>query len=215
MVTYSYIFALLLVLFMLTERRSHVGGENGVKTAFLLYFLTNDNYKKYLDSITAHSESLTASDIFWSLFLSFSSVWAVIKVIFHLYFPVWRLQFISDIPRFSRGSVQTILPLNRRLRTGRLCGSYDEKIKDLERAALHVQEEAQQCRKRKRDSEERHQDLQQHQQNVKVIAEWKTTYSSPVENPVLTIYLCYCCLLSFNRHVYYPVFPSFCVEEVL
>ncbi|KAL9409424.1 hypothetical protein AB3S75_047756 [Citrus x aurantiifolia] len=68
---------------------------------------------------------------------------------------------------FSRGSVQTILPLNRRLRTGRLCGSYDEKIKDLERAALHVQEEAQQCRKRKRDSEERHQDLQQHQQNVK------------------------------------------------
>ncbi|KAL9409425.1 hypothetical protein AB3S75_047756 [Citrus x aurantiifolia] len=69
--------------------------------------------------------------------------------------------------RFSRGSVQTILPLNRRLRTGRLCGSYDEKIKDLERAALHVQEEAQQCRKRKRDSEERHQDLQQHQQNVK------------------------------------------------
>lgn len=68
---------------------------------------------------------------------------------------------------FSRGSVQTILPLNRRLRTGRLCGSYDEKIKDLERAALHVQEEAQQCRKRKRDSEERLQDLQQHQQNVK------------------------------------------------
>lgn len=50
MVTYSFIFALLLVLFMLTERRSHVGGENGVKTAFLLYFLTNDNYKKYLDS---------------------------------------------------------------------------------------------------------------------------------------------------------------------
>lgn len=49
MVTYSYIFALLLVLFMLTERRSYVGGENGVKTAFLLYFLTNDNYKKYLD----------------------------------------------------------------------------------------------------------------------------------------------------------------------
>ncbi|KAH9678469.1 Structural maintenance of chromosomes protein 6B [Citrus sinensis] len=68
---------------------------------------------------------------------------------------------------FSRGSVQTILPLNRRIRTGRLCGSYDEKIKDLERAALHVQEEAQQCRKRKRDSEERLQDLQQHQQNVK------------------------------------------------
>ncbi|KAL9412027.1 hypothetical protein AB3S75_045604 [Citrus x aurantiifolia] len=68
---------------------------------------------------------------------------------------------------FSRGSVQTILPLHRSLRTGRLCGSYDEKIKDLERAALHVQEEAQQCRKRKRDSEERLQDLQQHQQNIK------------------------------------------------
>ncbi|KAH9647777.1 Structural maintenance of chromosomes protein 6B [Citrus sinensis] len=73
----------------------------------------------------------------------------------------------KELCRFSRGSVQTILPLNRRLRTGRLCGSYDEKIKDLERAALHVQEEAQQCRKRKRDSEERLQDLQQHQQNVK------------------------------------------------
>ncbi|KAH9647769.1 Structural maintenance of chromosomes protein 6B [Citrus sinensis] len=84
----------------------------------------------------------------------------------HWFLAVWdRVQ--REGAMFSRGSVQTILPLNRRLRTGRLCGSYDEKIKDLERAALHVQEEAQQCRKRKRDSEERLQDLQQHQQNVK------------------------------------------------
>ncbi|XP_044506156.1 structural maintenance of chromosomes protein 6B [Mangifera indica] len=68
---------------------------------------------------------------------------------------------------FSRGSVQTILPSNKKLRTGRLCSSYDEKIKDLEREASNVQEEAQQCRRRKRDSEEKLQDLQHHLQSVK------------------------------------------------
>ncbi|KAJ0099895.1 hypothetical protein Patl1_19829 [Pistacia atlantica] len=68
---------------------------------------------------------------------------------------------------FSRGSVQTILPSNKKLRTGRLCSSYDEKIKDLEREASNVQEEAQQCRRRKRDSEDTFQDLQHHLQSVK------------------------------------------------
>ncbi|KAL5810852.1 hypothetical protein ACOSQ4_027420 [Xanthoceras sorbifolium] len=68
---------------------------------------------------------------------------------------------------FSRGSVQTILPLSKKLRTGRLCSSYDEKIKDLEKDALNVREEAQKCRKRKRDSEERLQDLQHYLQSLK------------------------------------------------
>lgn len=92
-------------------------------------------------------------------------------------------------PRFSRGSVQTILPANKKIRTGRLCSSYDEKIKDLERDALSVQEEAQQCRKRKRDSEERLQDLQQHIHSVKVITERKLLTNSTVERPVATINL--------------------------
>ncbi|KAL5744271.1 hypothetical protein ACOSQ2_027387 [Xanthoceras sorbifolium] len=68
---------------------------------------------------------------------------------------------------FSRGSVQTILPLSKKLRTGRLCSSYDEKIKDLEKDALNVREEAQKCRKRKRDSEDRLQDLQHYLQSLK------------------------------------------------
>ncbi|KAK1578542.1 hypothetical protein Q3G72_031095 [Acer saccharum] len=68
---------------------------------------------------------------------------------------------------FSRGSVQTILPLNKKMRTGRLCSSYDEKIKDLEKDALNVREEAQRCRKRKRDSEERLKDLEHHLHSVK------------------------------------------------
>ncbi|KAK3221082.1 hypothetical protein Dsin_015052 [Dipteronia sinensis] len=68
---------------------------------------------------------------------------------------------------FSRGSVQTILPLNKKMRTGRLCSSYDEKIKDLEKDALNVREESQRCRKRKRDSEERLKDLEHHLHSVK------------------------------------------------
>ncbi|CAB4271219.1 unnamed protein product [Prunus armeniaca] len=68
---------------------------------------------------------------------------------------------------FSRGSVQTVLPPNKRVRTGRLCSSYDDQINELKRQVLSVQEEAQQCRRRKRDVEEKLQDLQENLRNVK------------------------------------------------
>ncbi|KAK4570872.1 hypothetical protein RGQ29_029649 [Quercus rubra] len=68
---------------------------------------------------------------------------------------------------FSRGSVQTILPPNRKLRRGRLCSSFDGQINDLQRDASHVNEEAQQRRRRKRDAEGRLQDLQEDLQSVK------------------------------------------------
>lgn len=55
---------------------------------------------------------------------------------------------------FSRGSVQTTLPPNKRARYGRLSASYDQLIQGLERDASVIQEETQQCRKRKREIEE-------------------------------------------------------------
>ncbi|XP_071724067.1 LOW QUALITY PROTEIN: structural maintenance of chromosomes protein 6B-like [Rutidosis leptorrhynchoides] len=54
---------------------------------------------------------------------------------------------------FSRGSVQTVLPPNKRARGGRLCGSYDDQIKALEREAAGVREEVEHHQRRKRKSE--------------------------------------------------------------
>lgn len=67
--------------------------------------------------------------------------------------------------------MQTILPLKKNLRTGRLCSSYDELIKDLENEALAVQQEAEGCRKRKRELEGELQGVQHRLQSVKVIVE--------------------------------------------
>uniref|UniRef100_A0A2P2JVD6 Structural maintenance of chromosomes protein 6B-like isoform X3 n=2 Tax=Rhizophora mucronata TaxID=61149 RepID=A0A2P2JVD6_RHIMU len=68
---------------------------------------------------------------------------------------------------FSRGSVQTVLPPNKRLRTGRLCASYDDQIKNLEEQALSTKREAEECRKRKRDVETDLQNLQRTLRDVK------------------------------------------------
>uniref|UniRef100_A0A2N9ED29 Rad50/SbcC-type AAA domain-containing protein n=1 Tax=Fagus sylvatica TaxID=28930 RepID=A0A2N9ED29_FAGSY len=68
---------------------------------------------------------------------------------------------------FSRGSVQTTLPPNKKQRSGRLCSSFDDQIKDLQRDASNVKEEAQQRRRRKRDAEESLQGLQEYLQSVK------------------------------------------------
>ncbi|KAM5557050.1 structural maintenance of chromosomes protein 6B [Rosa sericea] len=68
---------------------------------------------------------------------------------------------------FSRGSVQTVLPLNRQHRPARLCANYDDQISDLKRLASGVQEEAQQCRRRKRDEEDKLRDLKEELQSVK------------------------------------------------
>ncbi|XP_038683969.1 structural maintenance of chromosomes protein 6B-like isoform X2 [Tripterygium wilfordii] len=68
---------------------------------------------------------------------------------------------------FFRGSVQTILPPNRKQRNARLCGSFDDQIKDLERDAFGVEEEAKQCRKRRKDAEEKLQGLKDTLHTVK------------------------------------------------
>ncbi|KAJ9546237.1 hypothetical protein OSB04_025944 [Centaurea solstitialis] len=68
---------------------------------------------------------------------------------------------------FSRGSAQTILPPNKNARTGRLCSSYDEEIKQFEREAIHMQEQAQQAQGKKRSFSERLQNLQDELQTAK------------------------------------------------
>ncbi|XP_010062366.2 structural maintenance of chromosomes protein 6B [Eucalyptus grandis] len=68
---------------------------------------------------------------------------------------------------FSRGSVQTTLPPNKRARTGRLCGSFDDQIEDLQREAQRMKVQADQCRKRKRDAESSVRHLQDNLQTVK------------------------------------------------
>ncbi|XP_022771788.1 structural maintenance of chromosomes protein 6B-like isoform X2 [Durio zibethinus] len=60
---------------------------------------------------------------------------------------------------FSRGSVQTILPSNKRLSIGHLCGSFGDQIKEFERHASNVQQEIEKCKSRKRQSEKKLQDF--------------------------------------------------------
>ncbi|KAH9605748.1 hypothetical protein KSS87_010194 [Heliosperma pusillum] len=71
---------------------------------------------------------------------------------------------------FSRGAVQTVLPPNKKARTGRLCSSYDDQIKELEREAMYLREQSQNGRQLKRAAEEEVQDLHEKLQNVKVLA---------------------------------------------
>lgn len=75
---------------------------------------------------------------------------------------------IDGYKMFSRGSVQTVLPPNKKLRAGRLCGSFDDQIRNLDQSKSNVQKEADQCRKRKRDSEA---SLQHLQHGLKIMKE--------------------------------------------
>ncbi|PSS33185.1 Structural maintenance of chromosomes protein like [Actinidia chinensis var. chinensis] len=68
---------------------------------------------------------------------------------------------------FSRASAQTILPPNKKARSNRLCGSYDDQIKNLERDALNAQEHAQQGRGKKRNIEEGLQEFNNKLQSAK------------------------------------------------
>ncbi|XP_073111827.1 structural maintenance of chromosomes protein 6B [Elaeis guineensis] len=68
---------------------------------------------------------------------------------------------------FYRGSVQTTLPPNKRARGGRLCGSIDDEIYNIQNEASKVKELVQEGRGRKRDSEEALRDLELKVQNTK------------------------------------------------
>ncbi|KAI7724555.1 hypothetical protein M8C21_003317 [Ambrosia artemisiifolia] len=86
---------------------------------------------------------------------------------------------------FSRGSAQTILPPNKNARTGRLCSSYDDQIKKYEREALHMQEQAQQVRGKKRSFEERVHNLHAELDNAKrqrIGAEKRRSYAAEAMN---------------------------------
>ncbi|GFQ04708.1 structural maintenance of chromosomes protein 6b [Phtheirospermum japonicum] len=68
---------------------------------------------------------------------------------------------------FSRGSAETILPPSRKIRAGRLCGSYDHEIKKRERDAFEAKENAQHSRGVKRAKEEELRDFQEKLSSVK------------------------------------------------
>lgn len=68
---------------------------------------------------------------------------------------------------FSRGSAETILPPNKKARTSRLCGSYDDQIKNLENESSYAQEQARLSCGKKRSAEEGLQELGNKQQSVK------------------------------------------------
>lgn len=74
------------------------------------------------------------------------------------------------------------MPPNKRIRTGRLCGSIDDQINGLEKDASKAQELVQQCKGRKRNADEAHRDLQENLHSIKVImvvAEFSGSRASP------------------------------------
>ncbi|KAK9665700.1 hypothetical protein RND81_14G129600 [Saponaria officinalis] len=73
----------------------------------------------------------------------------------------------EGVKMFSRGGVQTVLPPNKRARTGRLCSSYDDQIKELEQEAVYMRKQSQNTRQLKRAAEEEVQVLHEKMQNVK------------------------------------------------
>ncbi|XP_028763048.1 structural maintenance of chromosomes protein 6B, partial [Neltuma alba] len=76
--------------------------------------------------------------------------------------------FTSDgYKMFSRGSVQTVLPPNKRQRTSRLCSSFDNQINVLEADASHEQEAAKHLKRSKREAEEKLEDLDRELRHVK------------------------------------------------
>ncbi|PKA46461.1 Structural maintenance of chromosomes protein 2-1 [Apostasia shenzhenica] len=68
---------------------------------------------------------------------------------------------------FYRGSVQTTLPPNNRIRNGRLCSSIDDQIHDLEMETFTVKELIQEGKGRKRNAEIAFQEVEEKIQNTK------------------------------------------------
>ncbi|OMO98173.1 Prefoldin [Corchorus olitorius] len=74
---------------------------------------------------------------------------------------------LDGFKMFSRGSVQTILPPNKRIRIGRLCGSFDGQIKEFQRDGSNTREEIAKCKSRKKELEMQAGDFQKRLDNVK------------------------------------------------
>ncbi|MCL7034542.1 hypothetical protein MKW94_013465 [Papaver nudicaule] len=83
------------------------------------------------------------------------------SVAFNQRIPNLKEVFTADGSKmFFRGSVQTTLPPNRWMGSGRLCGSVDDQINNFEEEASKMQDKARQGQVRKRDVEGRLQDFQ-------------------------------------------------------
>ncbi|KAL6131829.1 hypothetical protein ACLB2K_070202 [Fragaria x ananassa] len=90
------------------------------------------------------------------------------EVAFDHRIPNLKEVYTKDLKKmFSRNGVQTTLPLNRQDRPARLCANYDVEINNCIREASGAQEEAQRCRRRKRDEEDKLRDLNEELQSVK------------------------------------------------
>ncbi|RDX92053.1 Structural maintenance of chromosomes protein 6A, partial [Mucuna pruriens] len=68
---------------------------------------------------------------------------------------------------FSRGSVQTVLPPNKRQRTGRLCGSFEDEIEKLHAEASDEQKAATDCKRVKREAEIKLEELDKNMNSIK------------------------------------------------
>lgn len=80
-----------------------------------------------------------------------------------------KCQYIAPISlRFSRKSVQTILPPVRHVRTVRLCNSFDGQIEDLEKEERQTKELADQRKVTKREADSKLNDLQNDLHSLKV-----------------------------------------------
>lgn len=65
--------------------------------------------------------------------------------------------------------MQTTLPPSRRSRTGRLCSAVDDQIYSIQNEASKVKGHVQECKGRKRVSEEAHRDMEGQLHSAKVL----------------------------------------------
>lgn len=75
---------------------------------------------------------------------------------------------IKVLFRFSRGPVQTVLQPNKRQRTGRLCGSFEDEIEKLHAEASDEQRIANDLKKNKREAEVKLEELDKYMRSIKV-----------------------------------------------
>ncbi|KAK8964204.1 hypothetical protein KSP40_PGU012886 [Platanthera guangdongensis] len=84
-----------------------------------------------------------------------------------------RIQNLKDVytsdgfRMFCRGSVQTTLPPNKRIKNGRLCSSIDNQILDHEKEVSFAQEVIKEAKERKRNADIASQELEKDVHNVK------------------------------------------------
>ncbi|KAL2329351.1 hypothetical protein Fmac_022778 [Flemingia macrophylla] len=102
---------------------------------------------------------------------------------------------------FSRGSVQTVLPPNKRQRTGRLCGSFEDEIEKLHAEADDELKAADDCKRIKRAAEVKLEELDKKVNSIKVpFVKRALSQVSFVTGQPLG-YFCYWPLFAFTHHV--------------